>query len=183
MIGARAIEPVPECEVRGGGLPIVFEVRTGAANLGLPSRECFRAIGPHRTGPSPTRQTLASAHTGMSPDHEPTPTKHGTDAHSNYPLTAHRGNRARGPLEGSTTCLTPLPCERATMVVIKSRVFIRSPLIGPGLRGSSHHDHPDGRHTNSPKVAPPKKWPTYPNILGQRDASPCVDRRCWLKQT
>jgi hypothetical protein len=109
---------------------------------------------------------------GVSPNHEPTPTEHGTDAHSNYPLTAHRGNRARCPLEGSTTYLTPLPCERATMVIIKSRVFIWSPLIGPGLGGSSHHDHPDGRRTNSPKVAPPKKRPTYPNILGQRDASP-----------
>jgi hypothetical protein len=61
-----------------------------AASRGIPLRESFRALGPQRTGPSPTKQTHASASMDVSLDH------------AAYPYRTGHGRPLEPPTNSST---------------------------------------------------------------------------------
>jgi hypothetical protein len=80
-----------------------------AASRGIPLRESFRTLGPHRTGPSPAYQTRLSAFMDESPDHEPTLIERDMGVHLNQPDNSSTRNpqfatRSMGIVDASPLC-------------------------------------------------------------------------------
>jgi hypothetical protein len=80
-----------------GRLTCRVQEPTRAASRGIPSRESFYALGPHRTGPGPAWHTHISTFMDVSPDHEQTFIEQGTGVHLNHLLIAQRGIRDSRP--------------------------------------------------------------------------------------